>query len=69
MKDYHVTIRTFDKGSWTFSMNQDTRNRLSEAIARGNRFFSFTDDETDVYVNLDNVTLISSICTSGGEGI
>ena len=67
MKDYHVTIRTFDKGSWTFNMSQDTTNRLSEAIASGKRFFIFTENETDVYVNLDNVTIISSICTSGGE--
>ena len=59
MKDYHVTIRTFDKGSWAFNMSQDTKNRLSEAIASGKRFFTFTENETDVYVNLDNVTFIN----------
>ena len=55
MADYQVKFYTVSNEIWTHHLNQDTKNRLLEANARGNRFFSFTAENTEIYINLDNI--------------
>lgn len=55
MIDYQVKFYTVSNGIWTYHLNQDTINRLLEANARGKRFFSFMVENTEIYINLDNI--------------